>query len=101
MPGETTPTQAAKVTVVNPAPASPFTPIAVRLPVKSRATAIKLVTELAPEGKPDPAVLKIAKDTALALIGSFDDTVTGVEVHIESNAARARQVMVLVIPHEL
>lgn len=92
---------AAKATVVNPTSGTPFTPIAVRLPVKARATATKLVKELAPPGQPDPAILKVAQTTALALIESFDETVTGVEVVIESNAGKARQLMVLVIPHEL
>lgn len=91
----------AKITVVNPPPETPYTPIAVRLPVKNRATAIKLVSELVPPGNPNPAILKAAQTAALSLIESFDANVTGAEVVIESNAASARQIMVLVIPHEL
>lgn len=97
-----TPTQPnAKAVVVNPVPPVPFSAIAVRFPVKSRASAIKLVTDLAPAGQPDPAMVGIAKATALSLIESFPATVTGVEVIIETNAAKARQLMVCVIPHEL
>lgn len=94
----TTPT--AKVTVLNP-PALPFSPIAVHIPTKLRATALKLVAELKPEGNPNPDLLAIAKQTATALINSFDESATGIEIKIETNSGSAKQVHVIVIPHNL
>lgn len=91
----------APLQVINPPPASPFTPIAVRLPVKSRATAIKLIGDLKPAGNPDPVVLEIARNTALALIEKKFPAATGIETVIETNAAAAAQIMVIVTPHEL
>jgi hypothetical protein len=89
------------IKVVNPPPAVPYSPLAQRFPVKLRATAIKNLAEFAPPGNPHPDLVSIAKKTATELINSFPDSVTGVEVVIESNAASARQINVIVFPHEL
>jgi hypothetical protein len=89
------------VKVVNPVPAVPYSPLAHRFPVKLRATALKLVAEFTPQGSPHPEIVAIAKQTAEALINSFPESVTGVEVLLESNAGAARQVNVIVFPHEL
>jgi hypothetical protein len=95
-----TPAPTAKVTVTN-APALPFTPIAALLPVKLRASQVQRVKDLVPEGRPNPVLLKIAKDTAIALIDSLPETATGAEVKIEFGGASALQLMVIVTPHEL
>lgn len=89
------------VKVVNPAPAVPYSPLAHRFPVKLRASALKLVSEFQPPGNPQPEIVAIAKNAAAELINSFPDSVTGVEVLIESNAALARQINIIVFPHEL
>jgi hypothetical protein len=93
-------TPTAKVTVVNP-PGLPFTPIAVLLPVKLRASQVLRVKDLVPEGRPNPALLNIAKNTTTALIDSLPETATGVEVKIELGGSSALQLMVIVTPHEL
>lgn len=105
MPGETPivvtpPVAAKKVTVVNPPPL-PFSPIAYRSGVKTRATIVKTIAELAPAGTPDPALVAVAKATVQQLIETKFPEATGFDVLIETNAGPAAQLMVLVIPHEL
>lgn len=96
----TQPAAPAKITLVNP-PALPFTPIAVHISVKTRAGMIQRINELNPAGKPNPALVAVAKTTALALIDTFPPEVTGIELRIDSNAGRAAQLNIIVIPHEL
>lgn len=93
--------KAQPVKVVNPAPAVNYSPLAHRFPVKLRASALKIVEEFQPDGTPQPQILAIAKKAAADLINSFPESVTGVEVLIESNASTARQINIIVFPHEL
>lgn len=94
------PTTTAKATVTNP-PQLPFTPVAVHIPVKTRAGMIQRVKDYTPEGRPNPVLLKAAKDLVISLIDSLPETATGAEVKFELSAGIACQVMVIVTPHEL
>src|SRR5688572_5068585 len=97
---DTAPTVAPKIAVTRAANPS-YSPIAVHIPIKLRATAIQLVNDLQPEGNPHPDRLKVAKETALALIAAEPESTTGIEVKLEVGAGSAAQIMVIVFPHQL
>lgn len=99
VPNTLTPTPPAKAIVTRSA--SAYSPCAVHLPVKLRATAIQLLNELKPEGNPHPDRLRVAKQTAIALIEAQPAEVTGIEVKLEISGHAASQVMVIVFPHQL
>ena len=92
------PDQPTKITVTN-APAPYYPPTAAHLPVKLKAGMVQQLKELKSGGNPE--VEKIAAAAALALIESFGAEANGFSAQVETNSTRARQIMVIVTPHQL
>ena len=88
-------------TVEPAAPAKPvFHPFAVSIPIKLRADALAAVAGLQ-AANANPDLLDVAKSAAKDLIELGEDSEKAFDVKIEVGGATARQIMVLVTPHNL